>query len=144
MSTTFSSDDAVRLTGVSKDMLNYLCRVGIVVPTSSRLQGKRGHGVRRRYSFTDLISFKVVKKLTTSGVSPVKVRKALRELHGMGISVRKLPSSHVVVIDQSVYQWDGNGNPFRLADGQGAFGFVLDVETLRDELVRDIDVRSAA
>lgn len=124
-------------------MLNYLCRVGIVVPSASRDQGQRGHGVRRRYSFTDLISFKVVKKLTTSGVSPVKVRKALRELHRLGISVSRLPSTHLVIIDQGVYQWDGVGDPFRLSDGQRAFGFVFDVGFIRDELVRDVAVLAA-
>lgn len=120
-------------------MLNYLCRVGIVVPSASRRQGKRGYGVQRRYSFTDLVSFKVVKKLTASGVSPVKVRKALRELHGLGVSIQKLPSSHVVMFGQSVYEWDGVGDPFRVADGQQAFAFVLDVGRIRAELVSDIE-----
>lgn len=136
---TFSTDDAVRLTGVTKDMLNYLCRVGVVVPTVSRRHGKRGHGIQRQYSFTDLISFKVIRKLTSAGVSPVKVRKAIRELHNLGISVHKLPSSHVVIFDQSVYRWDGQGDPFRISDGQRAFGFVLDVAKIRDELMRDIE-----
>lgn len=139
MSMTYSTDAAVRLTGISRDMLNYLCRVGIVVPSASRRQGKRGHGVQRQYNFTDLISFKVVKKLTASGVSPVKVRRALRELHALGVSLHKLPSSHVVMFDHSVYTWDGTGDPFRVADGQQAFGFVLDVGRIRDELVRDIE-----
>lgn len=143
LKTAYSTEDAVRLTGISKDMLHYLCRVGVVVPTSSRRQGHRGYGVQRRYSFTDLISFKVVKQLTASGVSPVKVRKAIRELHGLGVSVHKLPSSHVVMFDQSVYQWNGKGDPFRVVDGQKAFGFVLDVASIRDELVRDIQELAA-
>lgn len=135
---TFSTEDAVRYTGISKDMLNYLCRIGVVVPTASRGLGKRGYGVHRRYSFTDLISFKVVKKLTVSGVSPVKVRKAIRDLHGMGITIHKLPSTHVVIFEQSVYKWDGKGDPWRLSDGQKAFGFILDLESIREELVADI------
>lgn len=136
--TTYSTDEAVRVTDISRDMLNYLCRIGVVVPSASRRQGRRGHGVQRRYSFTDLVSFKVVKKLTASGVSPVKVRKAIKELHGLGVSVHKLPSSHVVVFDQSVYLWDGTGDPFRVVDGQRAFGFVLDLACIREELLRDI------
>lgn len=136
--TTYSTDEAVRVTDISRDMLNYLCRVGVVIPSVSRRQGRRGHGVQRRYSFTDLVSFKVVKKLTASGVSPVKVRKAIRELHSLGVSVHKLPSSHVVMFDQSVYLWDGTGDPFRVVDGQRAFGFVLDLAYIREELIRDI------
>lgn len=139
----YSTDEAVRLTGITKDMLNYLCRVSVVVPTASRRQGKRGYGVQRRYSFTDLVSFKVIKQLTSSGVSPVKVRRAIKELHGLGISLNRLPSSHVVMFDQSVYQWDGKGDPFRVADGQRAFGFVLDIARIRDELLRDIESLAA-
>lgn len=134
----FTSDDAVRLTGISRDMLNYLCRVGIVVPSASRKQGKRGHGVQRRYSFTDLISFKVVKRLTNSGVSPLKVKSAIRELHGMGVSLTSLPASRVVIFEKSVYRWDGSGDPFRMSDGQQAFGFILDLSSLREELVADM------
>lgn len=141
--TSWTSADAVRLTGIKRDMLHYLCRSGIVVPTTSRRNGERGHGVIRRYSFTDLISFKVVRRLTASGVSPMKVKKAIRELHGMGVSLHKLPSSHVVILDKSVYQWDGQGSPFRVADGQQAFGFILDLSSIREELVADI-TRSVA
>ena len=135
---SFSTADAERLTGVSRDMLHYLCRAGIVVPTTSRRNGQRGHGVLRRYSFTDLVSFKVVRRLTASGVSPMKVKSAIRDLHAMGVSLSNLPSSHVVIFEKSVYQWDGRGSPFRIVDGQQAFGFILDLSSIREELVADI------
>jgi DNA-binding transcriptional MerR regulator len=134
----FTTDDAVRLTGIKKDMLNYLCKMQLVVPTVSRRQGKRGHGVERRYSFADLVAFKVVKQLAASGVQPLKVRKAIRELHAFGISLQKLPASHVVMLGESAYLWNGVGNPLRVVDGQEAFAFVLDVASIRDELLRDI------
>ncbi len=140
---TFSSAQAVRLTGITRDMLHYLCRAGIVVPTASRKRGERGHGVLRQYSFADLVSFKVVKRLCLSGVSPLKVKRAIRELHGLGISLRALPSSHVVIFENSVYRWDGRGNPFRVLDGQQAFGFILDLESIRAELVAEIEQLAA-
>lgn len=140
---SFTTEEAVAVTGITRVMLHYLCRVSVVVPTVSRRQGRRGHGKDRRYSFTDLVSFKVVKNLTSSGVSPVKLRSAIRELHAMGISLYKLPSSHVVIFDKSVYQWDGKGDPFRVVDGQRAFGFVLDIGTIRNELIRNIEKLAA-
>lgn len=124
-------------------MLNYLCRVKVVIPTVSRSEGKTGHGVRRRYSFTDLVSFKVVKKLTEFGVSPVKVRTAIRDLHHIGVSLHRLPSSHVVIFEQSVYAWDGKGDPWRVSDGQKAFGFILDLAAIREELVAAIEKKAA-
>lgn len=139
----YSTTTVMELTGIKKDMLNYLCKVGIVTPTLSRKQGLRGHGNQRRYSFTDLVSFKVVQQLSTSGVQPLKVKKAIRELHGMGVSLHHLPTSHVVVVGQSVYQWDGKGNPARVVDGQLAFGFILDVSSIRNELIRGIEKLAA-
>jgi DNA-binding transcriptional MerR regulator len=136
--TDFTSAQVVQLTGIKKDMLHYLCRVGIVVPSASRKHGERGHGVRRRYSFTDLVSFKVVKKLAENGVSPLKVKVAIRELHKMGVSLNSLPSSRVVIFEKSVYKWNGRGDPFRVSDGQWAFGFILDLSSIRDELVVEL------
>lgn len=135
---TYTTAESVALTGIKRDMLHYLCKVGIVVPSTSRKQGTRGHGVPRRYSFTDLVSFKVVKKLCESGVSPLKVKAAIRELHKLGVSLNTLPASRVVIFEKSVYKWDGRGDPFRMSDGQQAFGFILDLSSIRDELANDI------
>ena len=99
---SYSSAQAVTLTGIKKDMLHYLPKAGIVGPTSSRKLSARGHGVQRRYNFTDLVSFKVVKKLCESGVSPLKVNKAIREIHGMGISLRSFPALLVVIFEKIV------------------------------------------
>jgi len=140
---SFSTNDAVRLTGIKRDMLNYLCKMQLVVPTVSRRQGKRGHGLERRYSFTDLVAFKVVKQLAASGVQPLKVRKAIRELHRFGVSLQRLPASHVVMLGESAYLWNGRGDPFRVVDGQQAFAFVLDVASIRKELIRDIELHAA-
>lgn len=134
---SYLTAEAVALTGITRDMLHYLCRVGIVVPTTSRRAGNAGYGVQRRYSFSDLISFKVVRKLTESGVSPMKVKSAIRELHQMGVSLQKLPVSRVVIVGKSVYRCD-HGDPFRVVDGQQAFGFILDLGHIKDELVADI------
>jgi hypothetical protein len=133
---TYTSAKAVALTGIKKDMLHYLCKAGIVVPMSSRKLGERSHGVRRKYTFTDLVSFKGVK----SGVSPLKATKAIRELHGMGISLSSLPASRVVIVEKNVHKLDDRRkDPFRMSDGQQAFGFILDLSCIRYELVADIE-----
>lgn len=137
---TYTLAKAVALTGIKKDMLHYLCKGDIVVPTSRRKQGERGHGVRRKYTFTDLVSFKVVKKLCESVVSPLKVNKAIRELHGKGISLSSLPASRVVIFEKNAYEWDDRRkDPFRMSDGQQAFAFIHDLSFIRDELVADTE-----
>lgn len=56
---------------------------------------------------------------------------------------RSMPASHVVMLGESAYLWNGKGDPFRVVDGQQAFAFVLDVACIREELIRDIDQRAA-
>lgn len=136
---TYSSTQAVSLTGIKKDMLHSLCKVGIVVPTSSRRQCERGHDFRRKYTFTDLVSFEVEKKLSESGASPLKVKSVIRELHKMGVSMSSLPASCGVIFEKSAYIWDDKLHPFRMSDGQQAFGFILDLSSIRAELAADIE-----
>ena len=82
----------------------------------------------------------VLRKLCESGVSPLKVNKAIREIHGMGISLSSLPASRVVIFEKSVYKWDDKRkDPFWMSDGQQAFGFILDLSSIRDELVAGIE-----
>lgn len=120
-------------------MLHRLHKAGIVVSACSRKQGERGHGVRRKYSFTNLASSNVVKKLCESGVSPIKVNKAIRrELQGTGISLRSLPAFRVVILEKNAYDWnDRRKNPFKMSDRQQALGFIYDLPLMRDELVAD-------
>lgn len=88
---TYISAKAVALSGIKKDMLHYLCRADICAPLSSRKLGERGHGVRKKYTLTDLASFETAKKLCESGESPLELNKAIRELHGKVISSNRYP-----------------------------------------------------
>lgn len=57
---------------------------------------------------------------------------------GSDCSLNTPPASSVVMFEKSVYKWDGTGDPFRMSDGQQAFGFILDLSSIRDELANDI------
>ena len=120
-------------------MLHYLCRTGLVTPTGSRKRGERGHGIARQYTFADLVICRVVQRLAASGVSPLKVKSAIRELHSMGISLNRLPSARVVIFGKSVYVWSDSSDPFRVTDGQQAFGFILDLQLISQEIKKDLE-----
>lgn len=135
----YSTQQVRSVTGIGTQMLHYLCRTGLVTPTVSRKRGQRGHGIARQYSFGDLVICRVVQGLSASGVSPLKVKSAIRELHAMGISLKKLPATRVVILGKSVYVWEESSDPFRVVDGQQAFGFILDLQTISDELVTELD-----
>lgn len=96
-----------------------------------------------RYNFTDLLCFNVVNKLSASGVSPLKVKAAIRELRKLGMSLETLSASRVVICDKSVYKCGGKGDPFRMTDGQQAFGFILDLSSIHTELVEDVQRMAA-
>lgn len=74
---SFESKRVIELTGISVRQLNYWDHAGVVRP-SSRI-GK-GRGSRREYSFRDLVSLKVAKKLRDEGISLQRIRKALAYL----------------------------------------------------------------
>lgn len=70
----FTAQQASTLTGCTHHQLRYWDRVGLVVPS---IQGTGGRpGVRRLYSFRDLVALRVVKSLLDNGMSLQRVRRA--------------------------------------------------------------------
>src|SRR5476651_2308427 len=90
----FTTARAAKLAGLSKAMLNYLCRNGLVEPSCVC---KRGHGSTRHYSFGDVVALRLVARLSASGVSVLRLKSGLqrlREIHPE-ITLTSVPSKHV-------------------------------------------------
>jgi DNA-binding transcriptional MerR regulator len=73
----FGKKAAVALTHVTYKQLDHWATTGVVKPS---IRGATGKGSRREYSFKDLISLKVAKRLRDEGISLQKIRKALAYL----------------------------------------------------------------
>ncbi len=73
----FSAADARRITGVTQRQLDYWDQQGLVVAS---LCSKRGKGVERQYSYTDLVKLRVVSELRRAGLSLQRIRKAIAKL----------------------------------------------------------------
>lgn len=128
---------AAKLSGLTLAMVNYLCREHIVEPSHS---SKRGHGVKRWFSFGDLVALRLLARLSASGVSILRMKKALAGLrkHHPAITLTSLPASHVVTDGTDLYLHQ-QGQPLeRLLDGQLTFAFVVELGPLRDEVARNI------
>jgi len=70
----FTAQQASKLTGCTHHQLRYWDRVGLISPT---IQGTGGRpGIRRLYSFRDLVALRVVKSLLDNGMSLQRVRRA--------------------------------------------------------------------
>jgi DNA-binding transcriptional MerR regulator len=64
-------------TGVTYRQLDYWARTGVVAPS---VRAARGSGSQRLYSFSDIVSVKIVKRLLDTGISLQNVRKAIAVL----------------------------------------------------------------
>ncbi len=63
----FRAPEAKRIAGISYRQLDYWTRTGLVTPS---VNDAHGSGTQRLYSFQDLATLRVIKKLLDTGVSP--------------------------------------------------------------------------
>lgn len=131
----FSAARAARLAGLTQPMVNYLCRMQLVEPSCSC---KRGHGVPRHYSFGDVVALRLVARLSKIGISPLRLRKGLEYLrqYQPEITLTSRPASHLVTDGQYIYLRNKEDSLERATDGQYAFAFVIELDQIRQEVVK--------
>lgn len=70
----YRAPQVCNLVGITYRQLDYWARTGLIKPS---LQAAQGSGTQRRYSFTDIVQLKVVKRLLDAGMSLKKIRSAM-------------------------------------------------------------------
>lgn len=124
----FSTADLVNYGGLpSKHMVAYLCRTGILEPSLTEV---RRRGIKRRFSYQDLLLVRSISTLLDAGVSVFGIQEVLKTLREkLGVDpARALSKQYVSIIGKSVYIGDSPEALVELtAAGQLAFQFVLDV-----------------
>jgi DNA-binding transcriptional MerR regulator len=127
----FRGPAVCRIVGITYRQLDYWARTDLVGPS---LRAASGSGSQRSYSFADLVTLKVVKRLLDAGVSLQNIRVAVEHLRARG--VRDLAQITLISDGVSIYECQG---PDDIGDllrgGQGVFGIALGV-TMRDILGR--------
>jgi len=113
--------DVCRIVGISYRQLDYWARTELVTPS---IRDARGSGSQRLYSFQDLVTLRVIKKLLDTGVSLQRVRKAVDHLRSM----KRRPNGVTLMSDgRGVYEAH---SPEAVIDllrkGQGVFAIALD------------------
>lgn len=136
----YTADQAAKYTAVSRAMVNYLCRAGLVVPTAKSPQKRRGRGALRCYSFGDLVALRLVAKLCAAGVSPLRLKSGLLSLrkYHPEITLTNLPASHVATDGRDIYLRNGNDALERIVDGQLSFAFVVELKQIQKEVLRKL------
>jgi DNA-binding transcriptional MerR regulator len=127
---SFYSGDVAALSGLTKHMVDYLCRHGLLTVSHSN---ERGYGKRRQFSFTDVLLARSIRQLLDAGVSVLSLRTALlalrEQLHTESTAV--LRDKRIVICEGVPYLSEPNKPPRDLLkNGQMVFSFVLEIERL--------------
>ena len=112
---------ACNAAGISYRQLDYWARTGLVVPT---IRPAAGSGSQRLYSFRDIITLKVVKRLLDTGVSLHNIRIAVNHLRERGDA--DLATITLISDGASVYECTSDDEVIDLVrNGQGVFGIAV-------------------
>jgi DNA-binding transcriptional MerR regulator len=135
------------LVGITYRQLDYWARTGLIKPS---IQSAQGSGTQRRYSFTDIVQLKVVKRLLDAGMSLKKIRSAMQILAEQLASNN--PLNDVTLLSDGATIFAAH-SPDEVVDvfqrGQGVFGIAVGPvqEELEGEIHRlfpgDVPVASA-
>jgi DNA-binding transcriptional MerR regulator len=133
----FTAEQATRFTGCTAHQLRYWDRIDLVRPTVQTTGGRPG--VRRLYSFRDLIALKCVRSLLDGGMSLQRVRRAYTYLRKKAGLEQHLSELKLVTDGQSIFKICRNDGEVldALKEGQMAFFLAL------DDVARSVDERVA-
>jgi DNA-binding transcriptional MerR regulator len=129
----FSAEQASRYTGCTAHQLRYWDRISLVKPGVQSTGGRPG--VKRLYSFRDLVSLRVIKYLLDGGMSLQRVRKAIEYLRKKAGLEEHLSDLKLVTDGTSIYEIAKSDGEIldALRDGQMAFSLAI------DDVARSVD-----
>ena len=133
----FTAEQASRFTSCTPHQLRYWDRIGLVKPSVQETGGRPG--VRRLYSFRDLISLKVIRSLLDGGMSLQRVRRAYDYLRKKAGLEEHLSSVKLVTDGKSIFKICRNDGEVLDALKEGQMAFFLAI----DDIARSIDGKVA-
>ncbi|MBI4729375.1 MAG: MerR family transcriptional regulator [Acidobacteria bacterium] len=131
----FTSLQASRFTGCTGNQLRYWDKIGLARPSVKQTRGRPG--VRRVYSFRDLVALKVVKSLLDGGMSLQRVRRAYDYL-GEHRLEEHLASLKLVTDGKSIFKICKTDGEILDALRQGQMTFFLAIDRLAGDLGRGV------
>lgn len=112
---------ACSVAGITYRQLDYWARTGLVTPG---IRDAAGSGSQRLYSFRDVLSLKIVKKLLETGVSLHNIRTAVEHLRSRGTD--DLASITLMSDGTRIYECTSADEVIDLVQGgQGVFGIAV-------------------
>ena len=124
----YSGTRTAKVVGISYRQLDYWARTDLIRPSPSDTSGS---GSRRKYSYSDLLELKTIKKLLDAGIKLEQVRKVFSYLREHVTT--DIGSAHIVIDGGSVMLCEGDQLVDVLRNGQGVLN-VLSLGGVRNEL----------
>lgn len=129
----FSVKHACRFTGCTSHQIRYWDQSGLVKPSVQATGGRPG--VRRLYSFRDLVALKVVKAMLDGGMSLQRVRRAWDYLRKKAGLEEHLSEVKLITDGKSIYRVAHDDEEILDALRQGQMSFFVAI----DEITRSLD-----
>ena len=129
----FDAIEACRRSKLSRTMLDYLTREGLIVPSGTP---KRSRGKKRLYSFGDVVTLRVIAKLLKSGIEVRRLRRALKRFRTKISKCEpgKIPFRFLISDGTEVF-FENEGTIESLTqNGQLAFVFLIDMKKCEAEI----------
>ena len=119
----YRAPQVCNLVGITYRQLDYWARTGLITPS---IQSAQGSGSQRRYSFTDIVQLKVVKRLLDAGMSLKKIRSAMDILREQLESDDPLADVTLLSDGKSIYAAHSADEVVDVFQGgQGVFGIAV-------------------
>jgi DNA-binding transcriptional MerR regulator len=131
----FSAEQASRFTGCTSHQLRYWDRISLVKPSVQSTGGRPG--VRRLYSFRDLVALRVIKSLLEGGMSLQRVRRAIEFLRKKARLDEHLSEVKLVTDGKSIFKVARNDGELLDALREGQMAFFVAI----DDIARTVDAR---
>ncbi|MDH3462328.1 MAG: helix-turn-helix domain-containing protein [Acidimicrobiia bacterium] len=136
MDQSFTAEQACRLTNCTHHQLRYWDRVGLVKPSIQRSGGRPG--VRRLYSFRDLVALRVVRSLLDNGMSLQRVRRAWDYLRREGQMDNHLSEVKLVTDGQTIFRVSSDEGEILDALREGQLSFFVAIDQIAREVEEDV------
>lgn len=135
---SFSTGEAVRITGVSFRNIDYWARSKFIVPS---IADARGTGTERKYSFSDLLALRVARELREAGVSTQSLRRIVDFLRTRKGLTNPLAECRLIVTASDVQVATSRQKVMNalVRRDQTSLTFVFDLARTLEEMKQDID-----
>lgn len=136
MEQAFTADQACRLANCTHHQLRYWDRVGLVTPSLQETGGRPG--VRRLYSFRDLVALRVVRSLLDNGMSLQRVRRAWDYLRREGEMENHLADVKLVTDGNTIFRVSSDEGELMDALREGQLAFFVAIDEITREVEEDV------